>query len=167
MNIHRLTALRHLEFHAWATQKVLDSVAPLSKEELLRDMQTSHSSVWGTLDHTYRADALWLKRLQGEGNATLASVDAAEDLAGLRRIWSDTQAGFISFAGSLNDTDWTRGIEYRFLSGQEGSSPIYETLLHVVNHGTFHRGQIVGMLRQLGAKPIATDFLTYVRLVQF
>jgi uncharacterized damage-inducible protein DinB len=165
MDIHRSTALRHLEFHAWATQKMLDSVEQLSSEELHRDMQTSHSSVWGTLDHTYRADALWLKRLQGQGDAKLDAIETAGDLADLRAKWANTQAGLISFAGSLDDCDWTRVFDYRFLSGKEGRSPIYESLLHVVNHGTFHRGQIVTMLRQLGAKPAPSDFITYVRLL--
>lgn len=165
MDIHRSTALRYLEFHAWATAKILDSVEALSPEELHRDMQTSHSSVWGTLDHAYRADSLWLKRLQGDGNTKLDTIAAAEGLSDLRAKWRDSQAGLISFAGSLSDSDWPRAIEYRFLSGSEGRSPIYETLLHVVNHGTFHRGQIVTLLRQLGAKPAATDFIAYVRLV--
>jgi uncharacterized damage-inducible protein DinB len=163
MDQTRSTALRHLEYHAWATAKTLESVTPLSHEELLRDMRTSHSSVWGTLEHTYLADSLWLKRLNGDGNAKLADAEAVSDLAGLQTRWQATQAGLISFAGSLSDADGTRVVDYRFLSGKEARSPVYENLLHVVNHGTYHRGQIVTMLRQLGAEPIATDFITFVR----
>jgi uncharacterized damage-inducible protein DinB len=165
MDIYRSTALRHLEFHAWATHRILDSVEQLSGEELNRDMQTSHSSVWGTLEHTYRADALWLQRMQGDGNATLDAVTPAAGLAELRAHWTQAQAGLISFAGGLAESDWTSIIDYRFLSGKEGRSPIYESLLHVVNHGTFHRGQVVTMLRQLGATPVATDFIAFVRLL--
>jgi uncharacterized damage-inducible protein DinB len=163
MDQARSTALRHLEYHAWATAKTLESVTPLSHEELLRDMRTSHSSVWGTLEHTYRADALWLKRLGGDPDVKLSDIDAVSDLASLQKSWQQVQAALISFAGSLDSADWTRVLEYRFLSGKEARSPIYETLLHVVNHGTYHRGQIVTMLRQLGAEPIATDFVTFVR----
>jgi uncharacterized damage-inducible protein DinB len=126
-------------------------------------MRTSHSSVWGTLEHCYRADGLWLKRLGGQPDVKLSDMEAVSDLAGLRKSWQTVQAALISFAGSLDGADWTRVIEYRFLSGKEGRSPMYENLLHLVNHGTYHRGQIVTMLRQLGAEPIATDFVTFVR----
>jgi uncharacterized damage-inducible protein DinB len=163
MDTAKSKALRLLEYHAWATAKTLESVQPLSHEELLRDMRTSHSSVWGTLDHTYRADALWLKRLGGDPDVKLSAIDPVSDLEGLQRSWQAAQTGLISFAGSLSDADWTRVVEYRFLSGKEGRSPVYETLLHVVNHGTYHRGQIVTMLRLLGAEPIATDFIAFVR----
>ncbi len=163
MDPRRSTALRILEYHAWATQKTLDSVEPLSAEELHRDMQTSHSSVWGTLAHTYNADALWLKRLHGDGLARLDGAAAAPDLPSLRQAWADVQGGLISFAGGLSDADWESVFDYRFLSGKEARSPIYESLLHVANHGTYHRGQLVTMLRQLGAEPISTDFITFVR----
>jgi uncharacterized damage-inducible protein DinB len=165
MDARRSTALRHLEYHAWATQKTLDSIEPLSAEELNRDMQTSHSSVWGTLNHSYQADALWLKRLQGDGDAKLDGVAPAADLATLRSVWAHVQGDFISWAGGLNDQDWDTVIDYRFMSGKAGRSPIYESVLHAVNHGTYHRGQIVTMLRQLGAEPLATDFIHFVRLM--
>jgi len=161
MDRARSIVLRHLEYHAWATAKVLESVVPLSSEELLRDMQTSHSSVWGTLVHTYQADTVWLKRLNGEGGSKLSDADPVSDLSGLQQNWRDIQARLISFAGS--EGDLTRVLEYRFLSGEEARTPIDDILLHVVNHGTYHRGQIVTMLRQLGAEPIGTDFVRFVQ----
>ncbi len=165
MDTQRSTALRHLEYHAWATQKTLDSVEPLSIEELNRDMRTSHSSVFGTLNHGYQADALWLQRLQGNGDAKLDSIAPAPDLKTLRHLWSRLQGDFIAWAGGVSDGDWNRVIDYRFLSGAQASSAIYENVLHVVNHGTYHRGQIVTMLRQLGASPAPTDFIHYVRIM--
>lgn len=163
MDIARSTALHHLEYHAWATAKTIESAKPLSQEELLRDMQTSHSSVWGTLVHIYQADTVWLKRFRGETNAKLSEAEAVSDLPALQTAWQLVQGALISFAGSVESADWSRVLEYRFLSGKEARSPLYETLLHVVNHGTYHRGQMVTMLRQLGAEPIATDFITFVR----
>ena len=164
MDPHRSTALRFLEYHAWATQKTFDSVEPLSPEELNRDMQTSHSSVFGTLNHIYQADAIWLKRMHGAGDAKLSDA-SAPDLPALRIQAAAVQGHLIAYAGALNDNDWNTVIDYRFMSGREGRSAIYDNLLHVVNHGTYHRGQIVTMLRQLGAEPIATDFIHYVRIM--
>lgn len=164
MDPRRDTALRLLEYHAWATQKTLDSVADLTPENLNRDMQTSHSSLWGTLEHTYFADSLWLMRFQGERPTRMDDAPRGTDIASLRRLWAGVQGNLISFAGGLGASDWDRVLEYRFISGAEARSPIYETLLHVVNHGTYHRGQIVTMLRKQGAEPIATDFIHFVRV---
>ncbi len=164
MDPRRATALRSLEYHAWATQKTFDSVEPLSSEELHRDLRTSHSSIFGTLLHVHQADAIWLKRMEGMRDAKLDGV-SAPDLPVLRQQAAEVQGRLIAFAGALNDSDWTTVVDYRFMSGLPGRSPIYENLLHVVNHGTYHRGQIVTMLRQLGAAPIATDYIHYVRMM--
>ncbi len=162
MDTRRAIALRQLEYHAWATQKTLDSVQPLTEEQRRRDMRSSHGGIWGTLEHTFQADAIWLKRFQGVPTAKLGDVSAA-DLPALRTQWADTQGQLLSWAGGLSDADWGGVIDYRFTSGAEARSPIFENVLHVVNHGTYHRGQVVAMLRQLGAEPIATDFVHYVR----
>lgn len=164
MDPRRSTILHLLEFYIWATAKTLESVEPLSEEEISRDMQTSHSSVWGTLLHGYGGDWLWLQRLTGRNLApTWKDVPAVATLGELQKAWPPVQAELLSFAGGLSDADWGRIAEYRFSSGEEAKSPVFESLLHVVNHGTYHRGQIATMLRQMGAKPIGTDYITYVR----
>lgn len=162
MDPRRAIALRYLEFHAWATQKTLDSVQGLSEEQLRRNLGNSHGGIWGALEHTYQADTIWLKRLQGVPTAKLDEVSAA-DLPALRTQWADTQGRLIAWAGTLSDSDWGGVIDYRFMSGAPGRTPIFDNVLHVVNHGTYHRGQVVTMLRQLGAEPVATDFVHYVR----
>jgi uncharacterized damage-inducible protein DinB len=163
MDERRKTVLTMLEYHAWATAKAIESGESLSHEELTRDMQTSHSSVFGTLAHIYGADWIWLKRLSEGVSPTFREVPAVSDLTELRTAWRNVQAQLISFAGGLDDADWSRMVEYRLMNGNAAvPTPIYETLLHVVNHGTYHRGQIVTMLRQMGAEPIPTDFIRYL-----
>lgn len=125
-------------------------------------MQTSHTSIFGTLLHVYQADAIWLKRHEGIPNAKL-DEELAADLATLRHKASEVQGRLIAYAGALTDDRWSSNLDYRFMSGLEASSPVYDNLLHVVNHGTYHRGQIVTLLRQLGASPIVTDYVHYVR----
>lgn len=163
MDARKDTAVKMLEYHAWATAKTLRSVEGLSHEELTRDMQTSHSSVFGTLVHIYGADWVWLKRLSVGESPTFKDLPPVETLAELRAAWQPVQAGLISFAGGLDDADCSRLAEYRLMSGAAMETPVHESLLHVVNHGTYHRGQIVTMLRQQGAEPIPTDFIRFVR----
>ena len=163
MDERRNTGLTMLRYHAWATVKAIESVEPLSQEEFTRDMQTSHSSVFGSLTHIYGADWIWLKRLSEGVSPTFRDVPGASTLSELRAAWSEVQAHLISFASGLAEADWSRMVEYRLMSGGATvPTPVYETLLHVVNHGTYHRGQIVTMLRQMGAEPIPTDFIRYL-----
>ena len=166
MDLCRATVLRHLAYHRWATEQTLESVAPLSHEELNRDMMTSHSSVWGTLVHSYQADSIWLQRHLGNIGAKLTDFAPPETLTELGQQWAQVHAQLSDYASSIAEANWMTILEYRFLSGVEVRTPIYENLLHVVNHGTYHRGQIVTILRQLGARPISTDFIRYVREIQ-
>ena len=163
MDIRRQTILKHLDYHAWATGKTLDAVAPLTHENLHRDMKNSFRSIWDTLVHIYQADSIWYSRHQGNATGTLAMFPADPTLDGLRVQWADVQARLRKYAEELPDADFERVINYRLLSGAEWASPVYENLLHVVNHGTYHRGQIVTMLRQQDAKGVTTDFIAYLR----
>lgn len=160
MDQRRSIALQQWDYHVWATGKTLDSVEPVSEEDLRREMKTSFGGIWGTLEHTYKADALWLKRYQGEKPRMEAF--SASDLTDLRSKWSTVQTEFRAWIDRLPDAQWEGALEYRLMNGQERRSPIFETMLHVVNHGTYHRGQIVTMLRQIGAQPVSTDFVRFV-----
>ena len=164
MESRRETVVHLLEYHAWATQQVLDSVVSLSHEELNRDMMTSHSGVWGTLVHIYQADKIWLDRHRGLTDVKLNDYQPAESLEGLRGQWAEVQRGLLDYAATLPENSWSGILQYRLMNGTESESPIYENLLHVVHHGTYHRGQVTTMLRQLGAKPIPTDYIRFVRI---
>ena len=70
-----------------------------------------------------------------------------------------------SFVDGLGDEGLARVIEYKALSGQPGASPIWQMLQHVVNHASYHRGQVTTMLRQIGAEPPKSmDMIAYYRV---
>ncbi len=164
MDYRRVTVLQHLDYHSWATGQILDAVEHLSEEQLRRNLDNSFGGIWGTLEHIYKADSVWLKRQRGDTSAKLDEADAVSNLADLRGKWTAVQSALRQLAGTFGEDDWERPVEYRFMSGEAASSPVYENLLHVVNHGTYHRGQIVTMLRQVGGQPVSTDLIRYVRL---
>jgi uncharacterized damage-inducible protein DinB len=69
----------------------------------------------------------------------------------------------IEWAMGLNDEDWLRQMSYKTLSGMPMVTPLWEMVLHVVNHGSYHRGQVTTMIRQLGSKPINLDLIGFYR----
>jgi uncharacterized damage-inducible protein DinB len=69
-----------------------------------------------------------------------------------------------NFLGSLqSDQDLVKSLTYKDLKGNSYTQPLIQTIQQVLNHATYHRGQVVTMLRQLGVKPVNTDLITYYR----
>jgi uncharacterized damage-inducible protein DinB len=84
----------------------------------------------------------------------------------LRDAWLPVQDKMIAFADGLAEDEWQRELSYTTFAGIPSQTTIWQTVLHVVNHGTYHRGQITAMLRQLGAKPVNLDLIGYYRAMR-
>jgi uncharacterized damage-inducible protein DinB len=163
-----LADIQHLfAYTEWANNLALDAAANLSEEQLHRDLQVSHESVFGTLLHNAAAEWIWLERWQG-ASPTLADWQARsesqnKDLAALRRWWQEIADERRAFLATLDEAQLAADLSYQQTDGTPTTLPLGGLMQHVVNHATLHRGQVVGMLRQLGAKPPATDLLFYLR----
>lgn len=153
-----------LDFHYWARDRVLDAVAALSPDHYTRDLGGSFKSVRDTLVHLYSAEWAWYQRWQGISPTAMLPFADYPDVDALRRAWSEHERKVRAHLDSLGEEGLTRVISYRLISGQAGASPFWQMLQHMVNHGSYHRGQVTTMLRQLGAKPPASvDMITYYR----
>jgi len=156
------TVLRsHLDFSSWASRQLMEAAVSLPLEEANRDLRTSYQSIAGTLAHIYKADRIWLDRIHARQTFQFSddfSLDA------LVTEWPALHASWREWAAGLDDDGFQRVAAYRLLSGDPGESPLWQIVLHVVNHASYHRGQIVTMLRQLGRTPPSTDLIRYYRL---
>lgn len=149
-----------LDYSAWASQRLLDAAAKLSPEELTRDFKTADKTVLDTLVHIYAADRVWLSRVLGQPRA--AFVDPEDrDLTLLQTEWPALHRRWKRWLGDRSDEDVTRPIPYLDLKGRPYSQPAWKILLHVVNHGTHHRGQVSGFLRAMGHAPAPLDLMHY------
>ena len=151
------------EYTAWANGRILDAVGELSVEELERNVGGSFPSVRETLVHILGADWVWLSRWNG---FSPSSLDTGWDLGSfseIRRRYMELEADRAAFLAGLTDAALEEVIHYRNLAGIPGSGALWELLLHVVNHSTYHRGQVVTMLRQLGRSAPATDLVLFHR----
>jgi uncharacterized damage-inducible protein DinB len=156
-----------LDYHYWARDRLIEALEPLTAEQYNRDLGSSFKSIRETVTHLYAAEWAWYQRWQGDSPTALLPADRFLDLAALRQTWSEHEARMRAFVGGLSDADVARIVEFRLLSGQAGASPIGQMVQHVVNHASYHRGQITTMLRQIGAKPPKPlDMIAYYRVKQ-
>ncbi len=149
------------DYNAWANHRVLEACGALSDEKCTRDLGSSFRSIRDTLVHIMQGEWLWLERWHGRSPAGLAPPEQFPDLARVRARWTEIERDLLRFVAGLSPGDLERVIEYRNLRGNPFAYPLQSMLQHLVNHGTYHRGQVTTMLRQLGAQPRPTDFLRY------
>ena len=155
--MNRQDILTMLEYTAWANARVLDAAAALSPEEFLRDMRNSFPSVRDTLVHILGAEWVWLRRWQGESPTALPGAGELATVASLKDRFAAVDSERRAFVEAQPEERLAQPFTYRDLAGKAHSLLLVQSLQHVVNHGTYHRGQITTLLRQLGAKPVSTD----------
>jgi len=148
-------------FNRWANLRFLDALDVLSDEELSRDLKSSFPTVLATLTHMYGAEWIWLERWCGRSLAPLPDAGALTSVAAVRVRWDALWADQQAFLDGLGDADLERPLTWRSMAGGDYSSRLGDVLRHVVNHGTYHRGQLATLLRQLGRAAPATDLVYY------
>jgi uncharacterized damage-inducible protein DinB len=150
-------------YDAWANALQFEAATALSVEQLGHSVASSFPSVGGTMAHVVGAEWLWLRRWQGDSPGGFPDWMARPVLAELRARLSEVEQEREAFAASLSDGDLGRVVSYRNLAGLAFSDRLDSLIRHVVNHSTYHRGQVATQLRQLGFKPPSTDLIVYLR----
>ncbi len=151
------------DYNAWADHRALEACAALNAEQFTRDLGSSFPSVRDTLLHVMQVEWLWLERWHGRSPASFAAHGDYSDVEAIRRRWLEIERVMLDYIASLSSEDVQRVVQHKTTAGVPQSQPLWQMLQHVVNHGTYHRGQVAAMLRQLGAKPIATDLIFFYR----
>lgn len=151
------------DYDRWADRRVLDAVSALEPDELTRDLGGSHPSVRATLAHILGADWIWLERCRGRSPAGFPDGWDLSTFDALVARWRRVEEARRDFVEGLDDADLRRTVSYRNTKGAAFENPLWQLLRHQVNHASYHRGQVVTMLRQLGAEPVSTDLILYHR----
>jgi uncharacterized damage-inducible protein DinB len=153
-----------LEYHVWARERALAAVAMLTPEQFVRDLGSSFGSVRDTLAHLCGADEVWFARWNGSSPTGLPPPDRFPDVAALRAAWAALDPQLRAFVAALDAEGLARKLTYRAFNGQQATLAYWQMLQHLVNHGSYHRGQITTLLRQLGAPaPQGMDLVAFYR----
>ena len=149
-------------FNNWATSRVLEACSGLPQEEFTRDLGTSHNSVKDTLVHTMAAEWIWLERWQGRSPASLLDPLEFSDAGAVEIRWDKIRRDYEAFIATVTDESLLKPVSYEKMNnGGEYTFPLWQMMQHVVNHSSYHRGQIAAMFRQLGRKPVPTDMIIF------
>jgi uncharacterized damage-inducible protein DinB len=175
-DVHALYA-----YNRWANRRMFSVLEKLSDEQFRNAMQSSFPSMRESVLHIVAAEWLWLKRWKGASpRATVADTSNASAMGsalsngGVAVETLATSSGLQSFADSieqerqeflsaLTDDTLQARLKYTDMGGKEFSMPLHYLMQHLVNHGTYHRGQVTTLLRQAGAETVAFDLLFFIR----
>jgi uncharacterized damage-inducible protein DinB len=158
---------QHLSYSVWANETLGAKLKTLDESIIHREVKSSFPSIHKTIMHIWDAQIVWLKRFQGTSLSDWPSKEfkgtTSDLLNGLVQSSRDIQ----QFIAGKGETFVNSKLKYKNLKGDSFEDPIDYLLHHIVNHGTYHHGQITTMLRELGiTDPPGTDIIVYWRTLK-
>jgi uncharacterized damage-inducible protein DinB len=145
-------------YNKWANDKIIAAAEPLSEEEFEKEFGGSYGSLRGTLPHILWAQQIWLARWTNQTRP----LEPMPDRSGIAEGFAESHNAMEAFADSLTDDDWPRLIEYVDSKGVNHRRPLGSLATHVVNHGTYHRGEAALMLTAAGHSPGDLDYVYFI-----
>ena len=149
------------DYNRWARRRILTVASTLASDDFIRPMGNSFSSIRDTLAHILGAEWIWLERWQGRSPRALLDAATFPTVPSLESRWETVEHDQMQFIEALTPQRLGEELAYTNQQGQRCSYLLWQQLVHVVNHSSYHRGQVTTLLRQLGAEAVSTDFLVY------
>lgn len=159
--MNRTDAKNLFDYNHWANNLTLNAVASLSAEQFITEIASSYRSIRDTLTHILSSEWVFLMRCLGQSPKKLLDPANFSDLKSIRLKSDEVDDGWKKFINDLSEESLSNVIAYTNFRGELWKYPLNQILQHVVNHSTYHRGQITTQLRTLGANPVMTDYLYY------
>ncbi len=157
--------VKYSEYNIWANTKFIDILKSMDESDLDHEQVSSFSSLRKTFYHIWDAQSIWYMRLSGESLAGFPSKDFKGTTEEALELFHQSSVALSDYIKTISDESLNQSLDYKNLKGEPFTSDLHDILHHVLNHSTFHRGQLVTMLRNVGITTIpSTDFITYCRL---
>jgi uncharacterized damage-inducible protein DinB len=148
-------------YDAWANARLFTAAAALPEADLLRELGGSYKNLRAVLAHIVSGEWIWLQRWNGVNPSAAPDWVGSATLPELRERLTSVEQQRAAFLQRVSEETLPQTLEFSFLSGARGEHLLADLLMHVANHSTFHRGQAIHMLRQLGVTPPATDYIVF------
>lgn len=151
------------EYNLWANTIVCGWLEQISDEQWTKEIISSFNSIQETVLHVISAERAWLQRFKQEPVEWLQSTFKGTKDEHIQ-LWKATSTELKSFIDAFDENALNTNLDFKRLNGEAYSMPYYQLFAHVVNHATYHRGQLVTMLRQAGFNGVgSTDLLGVYR----
>ena len=151
-------------YNRWANEKVISFLGSARESLLDKELVSSFPTIRKTVYHIWDAETIWLGRLEGNSFPSWPSkgfTGSFSDARDALLLNSQALAAFVA----LSDSEYLESmVTYHSMDKQEHTTQVSDALLHCMNHSTFHRGQLVSVLRNAGCTELgSTDYITYCR----
>ena len=143
----------------WARDRQLQVCASLSAEDFMRPVGGSFPSLRDTLAHMLAVEWFWLERWRGKSPQSLISAGDFPALEAVVQRWNTVEREMLEYMAGLDEEALERPLTYMNTRGEQWTYPLLQMIVHVLNHQSYHRGQVATQLRMLGAQPPQVDFL--------
>jgi uncharacterized damage-inducible protein DinB len=153
------TILELFDYNYWARDRQLEACAAIGTEQLLRPLGGSFASLRDTLAHMAGVEWIWLERWLGHSPKELPAAEEFPSLEAISERWSTVERDMRAYLAGLTDDDLQATRTYVGTRGNVWTYPLWRMHMHLLNHQSYHRGQVTTLMRQLGAAPARVDFL--------
>jgi uncharacterized damage-inducible protein DinB len=155
------------QYKAWANEITFSTIATLPEGEATKERPTRFKNMVHTLNHVFVIDRIFQAHLEGKSHGyTDRNTPTHPPFQELWEAVKIVDRWYIDYANSLSDAELSEPVDFRFVDGGEGRMTRMEMILHVVNHGTYHRGFVGDIMCQIPVTPPASDLPVFLRDVK-
>jgi uncharacterized damage-inducible protein DinB len=156
--------LNYLQYNHWANEKMCNYLSGVDENEIVENKKAEYQTIKKVILHIADAEQTWLARMNGKNIPHMHNLDATRSFDGICSIIRKNSADFIGLISGKDDQFFHSETEYINLKGKTFSQNNAEIIIHCMNHSTFHRGQVMCMLRHVGyTDQSASDFIMFLR----
>lgn len=148
-------------YHNWVNDRLLTRAEDVPPERTKEHFGASFDTIHGTLAHILGSEITWLNRWRGNSPAKQIGGEDFASLAEIRDRWVSQRQEMDAFIAQLTPEQLAAPLRYKNYAGMEYELPLWQLMLHLVNHGTHHRSELADMLTRTGYPPQPTDLTRY------
>jgi uncharacterized damage-inducible protein DinB len=156
---------QYASYNAWANQRLCEIILALPAEKQKQELLSSFKSLFATVVHMWDTESVWFQRIKMQERTIAPSENFSGELKDAINGLMQQNAVWIEWIGNASEAALEHVFQYYNSKKEYFKQPVWQVLMHVINHATFHRGQLINMLRQLGEEKLpGTDFVLWCRL---
>ena len=150
------------QYNQWANARILNAATNVNQDQYLAPASFPHSGLRGTLVHALFAEWIWRNRWEGTSPTKRLQPEDFPTFDSLHTRWAEEEKALMSFVGGLTDELLENKFSYKTTDGKPHQRILWQTMAHLVNHGTQHRTEAAAILTNLGHSPGDIDMIYFL-----
>ena len=146
------------DYMRWGDRLMISAARSVPDEEYYKDQGISFGSIHKLMVHCMAAQWLWLSRWRGESPTRIESHEQYPTRAEFEQRWPLVHSAILDFLGLQSTNSLARIIDYKNMKGEHLALPLSDLMMHVIDHASYHRGQVASMIKRAGGQPAAISY---------